>query len=101
MALSSAASATARPDQAEQRHRLRHALEFVAAALLGDEETGDLTLHPRCHNDRTRIGQTLGSRRDVRYVAEYLSCRVDHHRPQVDRDARCEGWLARTGVLAV
>ena len=52
MALPRAASAAACPHQPEQRHRLRHAFEFVAAALLGDEQTGDLALHPRCHHDR-------------------------------------------------
>jgi hypothetical protein len=31
------ASAAARPNKPEQRHRLRHAFEFMAAALLGDE----------------------------------------------------------------
>ena len=32
-----AAPTTAHPDDLEQHHRLRHALEFMAAALLGDE----------------------------------------------------------------
>ena len=42
MALPRTASAAARADEAEQRHRLRHAFEFMAAALLGDEQTGHL-----------------------------------------------------------
>ena len=47
MALPGAASAAARPNEPEQRHRLRHAFEFMAAALLGDEQACDLPLHPR------------------------------------------------------
>src|SRR6516165_9945656 len=49
-ALPCATTAAARPHEAEQRHRLRHALEFVAAALLGDKQAGDLTLDP-CRHD--------------------------------------------------
>jgi hypothetical protein len=101
MTLACAAFSAARADDSEQRHRLRHAFEVMAAALLDDEETGDLTLHPRCHNDRTRLGQTLRSRRDVRYVAEYLACRIDHHRPSVDSDTRGKRGLAGTRVFAV
>ena len=47
MALPGAASAAARPYQPEQRHWLGHAFEFMAAALFGDEQAGDLALHPR------------------------------------------------------
>ena len=42
MALPRATAAAARSDQPEQRHRFGHAFEFVAAALLGDEQTRDL-----------------------------------------------------------
>jgi hypothetical protein len=38
MALPRATAAAARSDQPEQRHRFGHAFEFVAAALLGDEQ---------------------------------------------------------------
>jgi hypothetical protein len=72
----------------EQRHRLRHALEFMAAALLGDEQTGDLALHPRRDHDRARFGQRLRPRRDIRHVAEDFARRIDHHRPRIDRNAR-------------
>ena len=48
ISLPRAASATARPYQPEQRHRLRHAFQFIGAALLGDEQTSDLALHRRC-----------------------------------------------------
>ena len=50
--LPGAAAAAARPHQSEQGHRLRHAFQYMAAALLNDEQTGDLALHPRCHHDR-------------------------------------------------
>ena len=99
MALPRAASATARPHEPEQRHRLRHAFEFVAAALLGDEQAGDLALHPRRHHDRARLGQRLRPRRDVRRVAENLARRIDHHRPAFDPDARGERWLARASAF--
>src|SRR5262249_8272800 len=44
MALPRAASAAACPNDPVQRHWLRHAFEFVTAALLGDKQAGDLTL---------------------------------------------------------
>ena len=31
----------------------------LAAAFLGDEQTGDLTLRPRRHHDRARLRQRL------------------------------------------
>src|SRR6516165_4114462 len=54
MALPGSASTATRPNDPVQRHRLRHPLEFMAAALLGDEQPGDLALYPRRHNNRTR-----------------------------------------------
>jgi hypothetical protein len=42
MALSGAPSAAACPNEPEQRNGLRHAFEFMAATLLGDEQAGDL-----------------------------------------------------------
>ena len=99
-ALPRAASDTARPHQAEQGHRLRHAAESVTAALLGDEQAGDLPQHPRRHHDLARLGGSLRAGRDVRHVAENLAG-FDHHRPPVDRDARGQRWLARAYVLAI
>jgi hypothetical protein len=55
VALPRTASATARPNDPVERHRLRHALEFMAAALLGHEQACDLSLHPRRDYDRTRL----------------------------------------------
>src|SRR5262249_24549439 len=92
---------TACAHDSEQRHRLWHALQFMAAALLDDEETRDLPLYPCRHKDRTRLGQTLGSRCDVRHIAEYLASGVDDHRPQVDGDARRDGGPAAALFLPV
>ena len=44
MALASPASAAACPNDPVQRYRLRHPLEFMAAAFLGDEHARDLAL---------------------------------------------------------
>ena len=49
MPLPGAAAATAGPHQPEQLNRLRHALQFVGATFLGDEQTGDLALYLRRH----------------------------------------------------
>ena len=79
MALPRAASAAACPNETKQYHRLRHALEFMPAALLDDEQAGDLPPHPRRHHDRTRLGQRLRPRRDIRHVAENFARYIDHH----------------------
>jgi hypothetical protein len=55
MALHRAASAAARPHDPEQRHRLRHAFELMAAALLCHEQACHLALHSRRDYDRTRL----------------------------------------------
>jgi len=81
------ASATARPHEPEQRHRLRHTSEFMAAALLGNEKTGDLVLHPRCHNDHAWLCQRLHPRRGVGRIAVNLARRIDHYRAGFDADA--------------
>ena len=73
----------------------------MRAALLGDEQAGDLALHPRRDQDRARLGQRLHPRGDVRRVAENLARRIDHHRPGFDADAGGKLWLADTRVLAV
>jgi hypothetical protein len=101
MALAPSASAATGAYDPVQRYRLGHTFEFVAAAILGDKETGDLALHSRGHDDRTRLRYCLRSRGDVRHVAEYLTRRVDHHRSKVDGDACREAWPAGALVLAV
>ena len=62
MPLPRAASAAARTHNPNQRHRLRHAFELMAAALLGDEKAGDLALHLRRDDDRAGLGQSLAQR---------------------------------------
>jgi ABC transporter substrate binding protein len=101
MTLACAATSAACADDPVQRHRIGHAFEFVVAPLLGDEQSSHLTPHPRRDNDRTRLGQGLCSCCHVGHIAEYLACRVDDNRSQVDGDARSEGWLASDLVVAV
>src|SRR5271166_2502763 len=101
VALARAASTAACPDEPEQCHWLRHAFEFIAAALLGDKQSGYLTPHLRRNHDRAWFGQRLRPRRDVRDVAEYLTRCVDNYRPGVDRYARGQCWLAGASVFAV
>jgi class 3 adenylate cyclase len=79
-ALPGATATAARPNDPEQRHVLAHALEFMAAALLDDEQPGDLPLYPRRHHHSTRIGQRLCPCRDVRHIAENLAARIEHRR---------------------
>jgi hypothetical protein len=45
MTLPRATSATARAHKPKQRHWLGHALKFMTATFLNDEQTSDLTLH--------------------------------------------------------
>ena len=73
----------------------------MAAAFLGDKKACDLALDSPGDHNRTRLSQGLGSRCYVGHLAEYLSRRVDHHRPQVDGDACGQRWLAGALVLAV
>src|SRR5262252_11051116 len=101
MALAHTATAAARPNDPEKRHRLRHAFERVRAALLGDKQPGDLTLYPRRHHHGTRLGKRLRPRRGVRRIAVNLTRRIDHYRAGFDADAGVEIRPARTGILAV
>jgi hypothetical protein len=73
---------------AAQNDRIRHALEFVAAAILGDEQARDLPLYPRCHYDRTWLRQRLHPRRYVGRIAINLARRIDHYRTDFNADAR-------------
>jgi hypothetical protein len=84
MTLSCASSAADCPHDPEQDHRLRHAFEFMAAALFGDEQAGDLTLNSRRDHDRTRLGRRLYPRCDIRHVAENFARCIHHHRPRID-----------------
>ena len=101
MALPGAASAAARPDDAEQRHWLWHALKFGRSTFLERRKGRPPTLHSRRDDDRTRLGQRLRPRRDVRHIAENLAPR---HRPPpagIDGDARRECGPTAAIVLAV
>jgi hypothetical protein len=73
----------------------------MAAALFGDEQTSDLALHPRRHDDRTRLGQRLRPRRDIWHVAEYLARCIHHHRPRIEGNAGGKSGLCGIGILAV
>ncbi len=101
MALACATSTAARSYKPEQRYRLRHALQFVSAALLGDKQTSDLALHARGDHYRTWVCERLHPRRRVGRVAVNLTCRIDHYRAGFDADAGVELQLARTDILAV
>ena len=55
VALPGATATAARPNDPEQRHVLGHALEFMAAALLDDEQASDLALNLRGNYDSARL----------------------------------------------
>src|SRR5262249_38304943 len=101
MTLPRMAPATACPHEPEQRRRLRDSLERMRAALIGDEEAGDLALYPSCHNDRTRLGKRLHPRRDVGDIAVNLASRIHHRRAGFEPDARDKLRLAGTCILPV
>ena len=85
----------ARPHDAIERNRRRHALEVMRALVFGDEKPGCLPLHARGDEHRSRFGRRLHPRRDVRRVAEHFAGRVDHDRAALDADAG--GKLGRAG----
>ena len=66
---------------------------------LGDEQAGDLVLHPRRHDNLARVGQSLHPCRDVRHIAvDFASC-VYNSRPGVNADA--DGQPFGAGILAI
>ena len=77
-AASSAAAAGA--NDAKELDRLGHAFEFARALLLSDEETGDLALDVHGDEHRTRLGDGLNARGDIRRVAEHLAGRLHDDR---------------------
>src|SRR5262249_45712956 len=101
MALAHTATAAARPNDPEKRHRLRHAFEFVAATLLGDKQPGGLALYPYRHHHGTRLGKRLRPRRDVRHISENLAGRIEHRGASVDGDPCSQCGPARAFVPAV
>ena len=91
-----AAPAAARPHDAIERNRRRHALEVVRALVFGDEQPGRLPLHVRGDEHRPRFGRRLNARGDIGRLAENFAGRVDHDRPHVEADARRK--LGRAGL---
>ena len=91
-----APAAAARPHDAIERDRRRHALEVMRALVLDDEKPGRLPLHARGDEHRPRFGRRLHPRGDVRRLAEHLAGRVDHDGPALEADAR--GKLRRAGL---
>ena len=88
-------AAAARPHDAIERDRRRHALEVMRALVLDDEKPGRLPLHARGDEHRPRFGRGLHPRGDVRRFAEHFAAGVDHDRAALDADAR--GKLRRAG----
>ena len=66
---------------------LRHALEFVRALLLDDEEPRHLSLHVQGDEDRAGLGRSLHPRGDVRRVAEHFAAGFYDDRPGLKADA--------------
>jgi hypothetical protein len=101
VALSRATSTAARPHQAEQSCGLGHTLQRVGAALLSNEEPGDLALHPRRDQNRAGFGERLHPRRNIGYVAVDLARRIEHRWARFDADAGAQLRLASGAILAV
>ena len=100
-ARAAAPAAAARPHDAIERDRRRHALELMRALVLGDEKPGCLPLHARGDEHRPRFGRRLHPRRDVRRLAEHFAGRVDHDRAALDADAGGKLGRARSRVPGV
>jgi hypothetical protein len=96
-----AAPATAAcANDAIERHRRRHSLDLVLAAVLRHEQSGRLPLDRGCNEDRARLGGALDPRGDIGRVAEHFARCVDHHLPGIKADPG--GKLARfAGVPGV
>ena len=101
MALACPTSATARTHQSEQRYRLRHTFQLMAAKILGDEQAGDLALNPCSDPNSPRLCQGLHTGRSVRRIAVNLTRRIDYHRAGFDADPGVERRLAGTSVIPV
>ena len=100
-ALPGAPSAAARAHDPIELRRLGHALQRLRAAILGDEQPGDLPLHLCGGTDRSRLRARLHAGGDIGRVAEHFARRIDHHRATLDADPGSELRFARREVLAV
>ena len=96
-----APAAAARPYDAKERDRRRHALEVVRAFVLDDEKPSRLPLHGRGDQHRPRFGRRLHPRRDVGRFAEHFAGRVHHHLAGFEADARDELRRVSAGVPGV
>ena len=95
-ARAAAPAAAARPHDAIERDRRRHALELMRALVFGDEKPGRLPLHARGDEHRPRFGRRLHPRRDVRRLAEHFAASRRPRRAPVEADAG--GKLGRAGL---
>ena len=83
-----APAAAARAHDAIERHRRRHPLELVLAAVLRHEQSGGLPLDRGCDEDRAGLGGALDPRGDIGRIAEHFARCVDHHLPGIKADPR-------------
>ena len=95
------AAGAARAHDPKERRRLGHAFERMRAAILGDEQAGDLTLDARRDQHRSRLGERLHPRGDIGRVTEDFAVRIDHDRPGFDADPGDELRAARARIVAV
>ena len=73
----------------------------MAAALLNDEQTGDLVLHPRRHHNRAWLCQRLHSGSSVRRIAVNLPGRIDNYRPGLQTNAGGQMRRASADILGI
>ena len=97
-ALPGAPAAAAGACDPKQRHRLRHALQHVGAAILGDEQPRNLPPDLCRGPDRSGLRRRLHAGGDVGRVAENLALGIDHYRAGLYADARFELWLPRARI---
>ena len=89
-ALPGAPPAAARAHDAVEHRRLRHALQRLRAAILGDEQPRDLPPDSCRGPDRSGLRRRLHAGGDIGRVAEHLTLGIDHYRAGLYADARLE-----------
>ena len=98
---SAAPTSAARANNAIERHRRRHALEFVLAPVLGHKQSGGLPLDRGRDQDRAGVGGALDPRGDIGRLAEHFACCIDHDLPGIEPDAGGEFRRTFSGVSGV
>ena len=93
--------AAAGANDAEELDRLRYALEFACAVLLGDKKPRHLSLDIQGNEDRARLGLRLHPRGDIGRIAEHLAAGFHDDRPGLNADARGKRRGAFAGVSGV